>query len=86
MGWTYNKMNDNPKYQSTTLTLVPRSKEGRSERKSTSLKVDPDVYTEFAIVARRRHMEISDLLDYAMNLVIQEQKDREHQESTRRRK
>lgn len=68
-------MKDISKYQTTTLTLVPRK--DKPERKSTSLKIDPDIYTEFAIVARRKHMEISDLLDYAMQLVIKEEKDKE---------
>lgn len=67
-------MNDIPKYQNTTLTVVPL---GISERRSTSLKVDPDIYTEFAIVARRRQMENSDLLDYAVGLVIEKEKAKE---------
>jgi hypothetical protein len=53
---------------------VPPRSSSKSERKSTSLKIDPDVYTEFAIVARRRHVEISDLLDYAMGLVIKKKR------------
>jgi hypothetical protein len=47
-----------------------------SKRMSTSLNVDPDLYKEFKIEALRRDMEISDLLDYAMRLVLNEQKEK----------
>jgi hypothetical protein len=47
-----------------------------SKRVSTSLNVDPILYKEFKMEALRRDMEISDLLDYAMRLVIQEGKNK----------
>jgi hypothetical protein len=44
------------------------------ERKSTGIKVDPALYKEFKMEALRRDMDISDLLDYAMRLVLAEGK------------
>jgi hypothetical protein len=44
------------------------------ERESTSLKIDRDLYKEFKMEALRRDMEISELLDYAMRLAINEGK------------
>lgn len=46
------------------------------ERESTSLKVDPDLYKEFKMEALRRDVEISDLLDFAMRLVLNEGKEK----------
>lgn len=43
-------------------------------KKTTSLKLDRDLYDTFAIEARRRHMEISKLMEYAMRLVLNERK------------
>jgi hypothetical protein len=51
---------------SGTTIILPK------DRESTSLKVDPAIYKEFKMEALRRDMEISDLLDYAMRLVINE--------------
>ena len=53
-----------------------KAEEEISKRTSTSLNVDPDLYKEFKIEALRRDMEISDLLDYAMKLVLNEQKEK----------
>jgi hypothetical protein len=50
-----------------------------SKRMPTSLNVDPDLYKEFKIEALRRDMEISDLLDYAMKLVLNEQKEKKEE-------
>jgi hypothetical protein len=47
------------------------------ERKSTGVKVDPDLYKEFKMEALRRDMGISDLLDHAMRLVLAEGKEKE---------
>jgi hypothetical protein len=44
------------------------------ERESTSLKIDRDLYKEFKMEALRRDMEISELLDHAMRLAINEDK------------
>ncbi len=55
------------------------TKEEVSKRMSTSLNVDPDLYKEFKIEALRRDMEISDLLDYAMRLVLNEQKEKKEE-------
>jgi hypothetical protein len=44
------------------------------ERKSTGVKVNPAIYKEFKMEALRRDMDISDLLDYAMRLVLAEKK------------
>lgn len=43
-------------------------------KKTTSLKLDRNLYDTFAIEARRRHMEISKLMEYAMRLVLSERK------------
>jgi hypothetical protein len=56
-----------------------RKEEESSKRMSTSLNVDPDLYKEFKIEALRRDMEISDLLDYAMRLVLNEQKEKKEE-------
>lgn len=64
--------NSRPINQSSTITLMKKPE----TRKSTSLKIKPSLYTEFAIVARRRGVEIQELLDYAMELVIKEEKRR----------
>jgi hypothetical protein len=42
------------------------------ERKSTGVKVDPELYKEFKMEALRRDMDISELLDHAMRLVLEE--------------
>jgi hypothetical protein len=47
------------------------------ERKSTGVKVDPDLYKEFKMEALRRDMGISDLLDHAMRMVLAEGKEKE---------
>jgi hypothetical protein len=44
------------------------------ERESTSLKIDRDLYKKFKMEALRRDMEISELLDHAMRLAINEGK------------
>jgi hypothetical protein len=60
-------------------TETKRKEEESSKRMSTSLNVDPDLYKEFKIEALRRDMEISDLLDYAMRLVLNEQKEKKEE-------
>lgn len=67
--------NSRPINQSNTIALMKRPA-AQETRKSTSLKIKPSLYTEFAIVARRRGVEIQELLDYAMELVIKEEKRR----------
>ena len=65
------------KDEENDMTIETKQKEEESsKRMSTSLNVDPDLYKEFKIEALRRDMEISDLLDYAMRLVLNEQKEK----------
>jgi hypothetical protein len=55
-----------------------KNKGGKQKKKgvSTSLIVIPDVYKEFKMEALRRDMEISDLLEHAMRLAIEEGKEK----------
>jgi hypothetical protein len=68
------------KDEENDMTIETKQKEEESsKRMSTSLNVDPDLYKEFKIEALRRDMEISDLLDYAMRLVLNEQKEKKEE-------
>ncbi|MDQ3869447.1 MAG: hypothetical protein M3250_07800 [Thermoproteota archaeon] len=68
------------KDEENDMTIETKQKEEESsKRMSTSLNVDPDLYKEFKIEALRRDMEISDLLDYAMKLVLNEQKEKKEE-------
>ena len=67
-------MNKSIKYHNIITQVPARVKP--IERKSTSLKINPDLYMMFAIEARLQHKEIQIALDEAMRLWIKESKRR----------
>lgn len=57
----------------SSTNMIQIKKVAAGSRK-TSLTLDYNLYTDFSIEAKRRHMTTTELMEYAMRLVLKEKK------------